>query len=81
MEKVVAETDRAAVFFTVSGTHEGSFLGLPATGRQIEFRGVRLVRLVRLVRFKGSHMAHERFLYDFSGMLVKLGVLRVSPDS
>ena len=78
MEKVVAETDRAAVFFTVSGTHEGSFLGLPATGRQIEFRGV---RLVRLVRFKGSHMAHERFLYDFSGMLVKLGVLRVSPDS
>ncbi len=75
VEKIVAETDRAAVFFTVSGTHDGSFLGLPATGNQIEFRGV------RLVRFKGSHIAHERFLYDFSGMLIKLGVLRVNPGS
>ena len=75
VEQIVAETDRAAVFFTVSGTQEGAFLGLPATRKMIEFRGV------RLIRFEGHHIAHERFLYDFGGLLIKMGVLKVKPGS
>ncbi len=72
-ETVVAEEDRAASFFVVSGTHAGNFLGLPATGKRIE------LRCVRLVRFEHGLIAHERFVYDFSGLLIKLGVVKAKP--
>ncbi len=71
VERVVAEDDRAAVFFLVSGTHEGSFLGFPSTGKVIKFHGV------MLLRFKNGLIAHERFVYDFSSLLIKLGMVKV----
>ena len=39
VDDIVAEDDQAAVFFRLAGTHQGDFLGLPATGKRIEFRG------------------------------------------
>jgi len=72
-ETVVAEGDQAAVFFYFAATHQGEFLGLPATGKRIEFRGV------FLDRFESDLLAHERRLYDFSGLLIKLGILKVKP--
>ena len=69
----LSEDDQAAVFFRLAATHRGDFLGLPATGKRIEFRGV------MLLRFENDLIAHERRLYDFSGLLIKLGILRVKP--
>ena len=68
---VIAENDQAAVFFKVAGTHQGDFLGLPATGKRIEFQGV------LLQRFENNQIVHERRIYDFSGLLIKLGILKV----
>ena len=75
VEHVVAEENRAAVFFVVSGTHEGSFLGLAPTHKRIEFHGV------MLLRFSDGLIAHQRFVYDFGGLLIKLGVVKVKPGA
>ena len=37
LEDIVAAGDRVAVRLTFRGTHEGEYLGFPATGRQIRY--------------------------------------------
>ena len=71
IDSVVAEGDQAAVIFRLTGTHQGEFMGLPPTGKRIEFL------FVALQRFENDKIARERRIYDFSGLLIKLGVLRV----
>ena len=43
---VMAEGDRVMSRFRVTGTHEGEFLGIPATGRRVEMEGFDEVRFV-----------------------------------
>ena len=72
-EGIVAEESAVSLAFHASGTHQGEFLGLPATGKRVEFRGVFLQKL------QDDHIVHERRIYDFTGLLIKLGVLKVKP--
>ena len=63
---------RVAVFFSVVATHEGEFMGVPGSGRRCSFEGVSLFQL------DPEHLIEEeRRVYDFTGLLVRLGVLRV----
>ena len=73
VETMVVEENQVALFFRLVGTHQGDFLGLPATGKRIEFRGVFLQEWAQ------NQIVHERRIYDFSGLLIKLGILRVKP--
>ncbi len=63
---------RVAVFFSVVATHKGDFMGVRGTGRRCSFEGVSLFDLDANLL-----IAHERRVYDFTGLLVQLGVLRV----
>ncbi len=72
-EAIVVEESAVSLAFRNSGTHQGEFLGLPATGKRMEFRGVFLQQL------RDDHIVHERRIYDFTGLLIKLGVLKVKP--
>ena len=73
LEDLLVEDDRAAVFCRVAATHRGEFLGVSGSGKQVEFPLVYLHTL-------GEHqITHERRLYDFSGVLIRLGVLKVKP--
>src|SRR5262245_48739163 len=56
--------------FTWSGTHRGSFLEIPATGKRINGKGVVIDRLLR------GKMADSRFLID---NLIKLPRLDALP--
>jgi hypothetical protein len=47
---------------------------MPGTNRHIEFRNARLMNLDA-----DGLIAHERRIYDFTGLLVQLGVLRAKP--
>ena len=49
------------------------FFGLPGTNRRIDFRGSRLMQM------NGELIVHERRIYDFTGLLVQMGVLRAKP--
>jgi steroid delta-isomerase-like uncharacterized protein len=42
----VAEGDKVASYWTLSGTHRGELMGMPATGKRIETYGVSVVRIV-----------------------------------
>ena len=72
-EDLVIDGDRAAHITMMTGTHEGEFCGLSATGKHFE------VRCVFLFIFAGGKIAHEIRVYDFTGLLVQLGLLKAKP--
>lgn len=61
--------------FTASATHRGEFMGLPGTGKRFTIQGVRLFVM------QDGRIAHERRYYDFTGLLIQLGVLRSKPGA
>ena len=44
LEETIAEEDRIAARFTMRGTHDGTFFGVPATGKKIEVRAMNFYR-------------------------------------
>ena len=73
VDATVIDPPHVALFVTMNATHVNEFFGLAGTGRRIEFR------LCRLLRMDGGLIAHEARIYDFTGLLVQVGVLRAKP--
>jgi steroid delta-isomerase-like uncharacterized protein len=73
IEAVVIDPPQAAVFTMTTATHANDFFGLPGTGRRIDFRSC------HLLRFDNGLVAHVRRIYDFTGILLQIGVLRAKP--
>jgi steroid delta-isomerase-like uncharacterized protein len=69
VEDLVAEGDRVVQRVTVRGTHQGEFLGVPATGTEVE------VWLVVISRVAGGKIAEEWQLVDSLGLMQQLGVI------
>ena len=72
-EEIVADGDRVAQFFRSKATHTSDVFGIPATGRKFEIHGV------LVFYFKDGKIIRERRLYDFTGMLIQLGLLKAKP--
>jgi steroid delta-isomerase-like uncharacterized protein len=64
---------RAAQAFTVQATHVGDFMGIAGSGRKCEIQGVRIFAM------GDGAITHERRIYDFTGLLIQLGILRGKP--
>jgi steroid delta-isomerase-like uncharacterized protein len=74
VEEVIESGDTVVVRGKVSGTHEGTFLGMPATGRHME------VKLIDIMRFGDDGLAHEHWgLMDSLAMMQQLGALPEGP--
>jgi steroid delta-isomerase-like uncharacterized protein len=71
VDEMLAEDDKVFTRFTWSGTHQGAFLGVPATGRRITVKGMVIDRLV------AGMMADSRILMDTMGMMHQLGALPI----
>jgi steroid delta-isomerase-like uncharacterized protein len=71
---IVIDPPRIAMFTTVHATHTNDFFGLPGTNRRIEFKNSRLFEMD-----ENGLVKHERRIYDFTGVLVQIGVLRAKP--
>jgi predicted ester cyclase len=65
--------DRAMQACKVRATQKGEFMGIAGTGRRIEFDCVLIYDL------QDGLIKRERRIYDFTGMLIQLGVLRGKP--
>ena len=70
---LVIDGDRVVEVATASGTDTGGFMGLPATGKR--FR----LPVVFMFTLTDGLIAHQRSVYDFTGMLVQIGVLKAKP--
>src|SRR5262249_36850760 len=72
-QALIVDGDHVVQLFKWHATHAADMFGLPASGRQFTINGA----LVYL--FQDGHIQHERRIYDFTGLLVQIGVLRPRP--
>lgn len=64
----VAEGDHIAFHWTVTGTQNGEFQGVPASGRRVELSGMTLDRL------RDGKVVSEHVYFDRLALLEQLGV-------
>ena len=65
--------ERVAEPFSATATHVREFMGLAGTNRRFQIHGVRLYEL------NADVIQYERRLYDFTALLIQIGVLRGKP--
>src|SRR3990170_661585 len=69
-EDVLASGDKVVARVRVTGTHEGEFMGLPATGKNLADQAI------DIVRFGDDGLAHEHWgVFDAMAMMQQLGVM------
>ena len=69
IEEQIAEGDKVLTRFDWTGTHQGTFLGVPATGRPVKVWGMVIDRL------EGGKIKDTRILMDALGLMMQLGVI------
>jgi len=69
LHEQIAEGDKVVSHYTTRGTHTGDMLGIPATGKRYELRGVLISRLV------DGKIIEEQDYRDDLGMLRQIGVV------
>lgn len=68
IQEQITEGDKVTSRFEWTGTHQGEFLGVPATGRPVRVWGFVMDRLVE------GRIKETRILMDALGMMMQLGV-------
>lgn len=67
--ETLVDGDRAALIWTMTGTQRGPILGIPATGRYVEIRGVSILQIVN------GKIARGTTVWDTAGLLRALRLL------
>jgi steroid delta-isomerase-like uncharacterized protein len=68
---LVSDEESIAFAYTLSGTHKGPLMGIPATGKKVSIRGV------QLSKFRDGKMVERWGSSDQLGMLQQLGVTAI----
>jgi steroid delta-isomerase-like uncharacterized protein len=69
-QDVLASGDKVVARVRATGTHQGEFMGMPATGKSID------VQLIDIIRFGDDGLAHEHWgVFDSLGMMQQLGAV------
>lgn len=69
-EDVLASGDKVVARVRATGTHQGEFMGIPATGKSID------VQLIDIIRFGDDGLAREHWgVFDAMAMMQQLGVV------
>jgi steroid delta-isomerase-like uncharacterized protein len=69
IQEQIVEEDKVVSRFEWTGTHNGKFLGIPATGRPVRVWGIVIDRL------QDGRIKDTRIIMDTLGMMAQLGVL------
>ncbi len=70
VEEQLTEGDRVLTRFEWTGTHEGAFLGVDATGRSVKVWGM------VIDRFQEGRIKETRLIMDTLGLMIQLGAVR-----
>jgi len=73
-QDVLVSGDKAVARVRATGTHQGEFLGMPATGKSVD------VQLIDIIRFGDDGLAREHWgVFDAMAMMQQLGAIPQSP--
>jgi len=73
LDTILVDPPHLAIFATVNATHVNEFFGLPGTNRRIDFR------VAWLFEVEHGLIVRDRRIYDFTGILLQVGLLRAKP--
>ena len=71
VEDQVAERDKVVSRYTMSGTHQGEFFGIPATGKRVEITGIQIDRFDE----ESGKVVEEWPEYDLLGAMKQIGAI------
>ncbi len=69
IEDMVGENEKLAVAWTISGTHKGEFMGIPATNKKVSVDGITINHIVN-AKIMDSYIS-----WDAWGAMQQLGVV------
>jgi steroid delta-isomerase-like uncharacterized protein len=69
IEDQIAEEDKVATRWTLRGTHQGEFMGVPATGKQVTVTGISITRYAN-----GKNVGSWNEM-DLLGLMQQLGAI------
>jgi steroid delta-isomerase-like uncharacterized protein len=69
VEDMFGERDKLAVAWTISGTHKGEFMGIPATDKKVSVDGITLNHIVN------GKIMDSYISWDSLGLMRQLGVV------
>lgn len=72
-ENILIDGNKVVQCTKMTGTQKGDFCGLPPSGRRF------LIRCTSLFSLAEDRIAHELRVYDITGILVQLGILKAKP--
>lgn len=74
VDEIIVEGDSAAIRWHSVGNHEHSFLGVPATKREVAVSGA------TFAHFEGDRIVEEFVTWDPRALLTALGIITVGQD-
>jgi predicted ester cyclase len=69
IEDLVAEGDRVAARWRARATHQGEYVGVPPTGKEVEFTGISVYRI------EGGRIAESWTVEDELGLMRQIGAV------
>ncbi len=69
--QLLTEDDKVVIFDVIRGTHQGEFMGVSPTGRQVSFEFVHIFRLAE------GRIVERWGIADAMGLMVQLGAVPV----
>ena len=72
-EPPIVDGQHVAVIGLCEGTNMGGFMGMPPSSRGFK------IRTVMMFELKRGKIVREQRIYDFTGMLIQVGILKAKP--
>ncbi len=72
---IVAEGDKVAVRFNITGTHKGELQGIPPTGKEVSIDGMDFLTII------DGKIAEEWLNSDMMGLMQQIGAIPVSSST
>lgn len=75
IDDIIAEGDKVVVLGTMTGTHQGELMGIPATGKAVRISGI------DVVRFEEGQVVEHWGQWDTAALMQQLGVAPPLPGA
>jgi steroid delta-isomerase-like uncharacterized protein len=68
VDDTITEKDKLVVYWTITGTHRGEFLGVPPTNRKVAFSGIAINQI------RDGKIIESTVIWDGLGLLEQFGI-------